>query len=247
MIYWFSGTGNSRFVALSLGALLSESSRRITDGYLPEESDTRLGLVFPIYSWGIPKPVLDFIKALPPRIKEVWVVCTCGDETGAAPAMLRKALGKRDISLRGIWSVTMPNNYVLLPGFNTDPKEVDLKKLSAAPERIREIAGRIKSESWESDYVAGPWPRLKTRLVYPLFRRWGIIRKLWHVEDSCIGCGKCAASCPMMNITMKMRRPEWGAACVSCLACYHVCPQKAVAYGSMTAGKGQYVCPVKPD
>lgn len=244
MIYWFSGTGNSRYAALSLGAALPDCSRRVTDGYT-DDGASRLGLVFPIYSWGIPEPVLSFIKSLPAVVREVWVVCTCGDETGEAPVMLKKALARKGISLIGLWSVTMPNNYVLLPGFNTDSKEIEAQKLAAAPKRIQEIADKVRSGAWESDYVAGPWPRLKTRLVYPLFRRWGIIRKLWRAAPTCIGCGKCAASCPIGNIAIEMRRPQWGSSCVSCLACYHVCPVRAVAYGKMTEGKGQYVCPLK--
>ena len=47
----------------------------------------------------------------------------------------------------------------------------------------------------------------------------------------------------MNNIVMVGWKPVWGTDCTSCLACYHICPQNAVQYGSVTGKKGQYFNP----
>ena len=57
----------------------------------------------------------------------------------------------------------------------------------------------------------------------------------------CIGCGKCRDACPAGNIALDCSsRPVWGPNCLSCTACYHICPRKAIAYGNITKSKGQY-------
>lgn len=253
MILYFSGTGNTRYVALSLGALLGEQAADIRNLNAPEIKfeGERLIICFPVYSWGIPPVVRQFIGALPDNFMAaasghgIWGVCTCGDETGLVPGMLRSILRRRGAEMRAFWSVTMPNNYVLLPGFNTDPAEVESAKLKAAPARLRHIAGEISRGSWTSDYIEGPWPRLKSRIIYPLFVRFGITPSCWKAGSACIGCGRCVRSCPVSNIRLATgRHPEWGNRCVSCLACYHTCPTHAVSYGRATRGKGQYLCPL---
>lgn len=245
MIAYFSGTGNSRFVAKSLAEQLHTQAKKIFDSpFKPREIQ---GFVFPIYSWGIPPVILKYIEEMSDNLaSEVWVVCTCGDETGNAPKQLQKALGKVRKKLLAFWSVQMPNNYVLLPGFGVDSPELEHEKLSKAPARIGHIAKEISAERWISDYVSGSFPALRT-LVWPLFKRWGINPKYWHFTDACIGCGKCAKVCPSENIVMeetesdtKTGHPKWGENCLSCTACFHVCPKNAVQYGKITAKMGQY-------
>ncbi len=253
MIYYFSGTHNSRYAALRLGSILGEDVR-----FIPSEDpfsqsfdtdkDKSIGFVFPVYSWGVPPIVLDFIDKLPEALIEsvkeqkgyVWCVATCGDETGMAVEMLRKALRRRGIELSSSWSLIMPNVYVLLPGFGVDPKELEEKKLREAVGRIEEIASAIKKEEAVEDVHLGPLPRLKTALIYPLFKRWGVNTKKWHYTDACIGCGKCARACPVGNIAMEEGHPRWGTDCTSCCACYHVCPTHSAQYGSITKKMGQY-------
>lgn len=252
MIIYFSGTGNSRAVATALAALTSDRVFPLTE--LPPADASwhgeRLILVCPVYSWGIPPLVLDYVGRLSvPFIGEtrrhrVWVVLTCGDETGRAPEMMEKALAGRGVTLSGIWDVQMPNNYVLLPGFDVDPLDVERKKLSRYPSRVEEIARCILEGRECRDYTAGSWPGVKTRIVYPLFRRMGIVPSRWKASEACVGCGRCRDACPMGNVTLDAgRMPVWGGRCVSCLACYHVCPRNAVAYGKATRGKGQYFYP----
>ncbi len=255
MIYYFSGTRNSRYAAMRLGSLTGQEVRFIpeTDPYtqkIDDAKDTSVGFVFPVYAWGVPPIVLDFIKRLPESMIEdikkkgipVWSVATCGDETGMAMDMLRKEIEKRGACLSGAWSLIMPNVYVLLPGFGTDSKELETRKLTEAVGRLEHIAGCIRSGKWEDDVKLGPWPRVKTTLVYPLFKKWGVNTKKWHYTDACIGCGKCAKACPVGNIAMTEGKPKWGTDCTSCCACYHICPTRGAQYGSVTRNAGQYYC-----
>lgn len=53
-----------------------------------------------------------------------------------------------------------------------------------------------------------------------------------HVDDSCIGCGECAAECPMHLITMVDEVPtvtkEQEPFCIGCQHCLAVCPTGAL-------------------
>ena len=153
MIIYFSGTGNSRYVALSLGNLLHQSVLSLSDTPVHEinEADKTLIMVFPVYSWGIPPLVAEYIRGFNDsfiedvRMKDtaVIMVCTCGDETAMAPEMFRKEWRKRGVDVKAVWSVTMPNNYVLLPGFDVDSDATERKKLSDSASRIRHNADSL--------------------------------------------------------------------------------------------------------
>lgn len=249
MIYYFSGTGNSKAVANELGNGLNSPVKHIMEGFSLNDfpGDNQIGLVFPVYSWGVPPVMLDFIKNIPSealtdiRRKNLWIVMTCGDEVAKAPEMVISELSKIGLSPQSIWSVIMPNDYVLLPGFDVDTSTVENEKLKNAPERIAEIIKGITSGQKGIDVTRGKMAWMKTKLVYPLFKRWGIFPKKWHFTNACVGCGICERNCPMGNIHLNSEsEPQWGENCCSCLACYHCCPRHAVAYGKETMKKGQY-------
>lgn len=255
MIYYFSGTGNTKYVAGSIASKIGEESKAIArlDASNEKFEGSHLGFMFPIYSWGVPPIMLDFIKALPDSFIDdvkkrkipVWMVCTCGDETGEAPQMFQKAIGERGLKSIGFWSVIMPNTYILLPGFDVDLDEIETYKIDHAPKRVAEIASDIQKGEWRTDVMFGPKAGLKTKLIYPLFKKWGINPRKWNCTQECISCGKCAGACPVGNVKLHSGRPVWGKDCVSCLACYHICPTHAIEYGRATSRKGQYRCPLK--
>lgn len=254
MIFYFSGTGNSTFVATTLANFLSLKLKFIPEVEIDklESPEERILFVFPVYSWGIPPLVGKFIRDLGidfwNEVKgsglPVDCVMICGDEVALAPEMIDNELKKFGLQLNSIWSVIMPNNYVLLPGFNVDSKEVEQKKLKNCEGRILEIAQGLNRGDKIIDVVRGSMPWIKSKIVYPLFKKWGIFPKKWHYTSSCISCGKCAAICPMLNVTMKEAHPKWGTKCCSCLGCYHICPVHAVEYGKETKKKGQYIFPL---
>lgn len=254
MVYYYSGTGNSAYAATELSRLTGEKHsplfipKILNTGSLEVCPGDLLGFVFPIYSWGVPPIVVDFVKQLPAdifRARYVWAVCTCGDEAGNAMKMfarlVKRVSGKApDLQM----SLIMPNNYVLLPGFNVDPQPVAERKLHQAPERLREIAAAInRKERNVQDVHTGSVPALRS-MVYPLFKKWGVDPKKWKAGDLCVSCGLCAQICPVGNVSYDAQgHPVWGDNCLSCCGCFHVCPRRAIDYGNATKGKGQYLFP----
>ena len=248
MIFYYSATGNTRFCADFLAERLLTETRNILEispNSLSLDDAASVGFMFPIYCWGIPPVMKEFMDAVFPKLPEacyVWTVCTCGDETGTAMRQVDKLLKKlRGRGADAIYSVIMPNTYVLLPGFDVDKPEVEKEKLRAAPGRLSEIAAALTAGKRDVYEVKeGSVPALRSA-IYPLFVKWGVNPKKWHASDACVGCGKCAAICPSRNITMVDSRPCWSTRCFSCCACFHVCPVHAVNYGSITLHKSQYI------
>ena len=248
MIFYYSATGNTRFAARYLAAKLSQRAVDILENSDTPRIDGTVGLMFPIYCWGIPPVVSKFIDKLMPEITSdmyIWAACTCGDEAGVAMKKLDRIIkNSRGRGLDAVWSVIMPNTYVLLPGFDVDSPEVEKAKLEAAPGRLDRIAGYIeKHETGIYDVRQGSMPALRSA-IFPLFEKWGVSAKRWHVSDACVGCGKCQRICPARNIRLADGRPDWGNRCFSCCACYHCCPEKAISYANFTKGKSQYLCPL---
>ncbi len=240
MIYYFSGNGNTFHAALGLGQRLGYDVMSIDSECI--DTDT-LGICLPVWSWGVPPLALKWLGHVEIRRRPeyVWCVLTCGDETGDAPAMVRRALLRRGLSLDACFSIIMPNTYVLLPGFDVDTTEIADAKLAAVPQRLDTISAAIKERRSVTDITLGSLPRLKTRVVYPLFCKFGIKPTRWGVDRlCCVSCGECERSCPVGNIYMSNGYPVWGGNCTSCLGCYHSCPQHAVKYGSVTRSKGQF-------
>ncbi len=249
MIFYFSGTGNSKWIAQQLAQAHQEPLVFIPDALRSKTTEfsltenEKVGFVFPIYSWGPPPIVLQFIEQLVLHSfcgQYLFFVCSCGDDTGLTEQVLRKAFSARGWECNAGFSVTMPNNYVLLPGFDVDSKEVEQEKLRRAVPALAEINRLIGERKSLFRCHEGSMPFIKTRLINPLFTRYSISPKKFRATQACIACGRCEAACPVQNIVMVDGKPVWGANCTSCLACYHVCPKQAVQYGKQTQKKGQY-------
>ncbi|MEJ8740924.1 EFR1 family ferrodoxin [Phocaeicola sp. HCN-6420] len=247
MIFYFSGTGNSRWVAERLGELLEETVCSIADILAKKNSfvaeENTIGIVFPVYSWGPPAVVLRFIAELQTICKPeyVYFVCTCGDDTGKTPQLIRRAFERKGWICSAGFSVIMPNTYVALPGFDVDPLPVAQEKLKKAEDRVKEIACKLAAHEHLMDCCEGSLPWVKTYIVHPLFAHFLVSAKPFRATEACISCGKCEAVCPLHNIRLTDGKPEWGNHCAMCLACYHHCPKHAIEYAKVTRKKGQYV------
>lgn len=240
MILYFSATGNSRWVAERLAEATSDEAQDIAvflkQGTSPDMSvvTDRVGIVYPIHSWYVPRPLVSFLESLclPEGIYR-YAVCTCGDDAGKGMSRLA-----RHFPLDAAWSVFMPNTYI--PMFELDSEEDAAGKIRATDIRIRQIAADVLGCRRVWDVHEGGFPWLKTYFINPLFVHFSIRTRTFLVDEGCISCGKCVKACLLSNITLIDGKPVWGHTCMHCMACIHVCPKEVIQYGKSTRKKGRY-------
>ena len=253
MIFYFSGTGNSKWVAENLAGLLHEKTADISvlnfesddnKKYMEEiaqgiKNDEYIGFVFPVYAWGAPEIVIDFAKKLKKFLENAnnlkdaadnlekktftFAIATCGEEAGYTLKNFSKI-----IPLKSSYSLVMPNNYVV--GSDLEDEETVVSMLKQAQKDISEVY-RVHEGS-----AAG----LKSGLVNFGFNKFARSTKSFYVTDACTGCGLCAKNCPTHTITMENNRPVWGSQCYQCLKCINRCPAAAIQYGKATEIRGRY-------
>lgn len=234
MIFYFSGTGNSHWAAQTLAESLGDTAKSILDGTVPDlTGEARVGLVFPIYAWGVPEPMLDFVKTLPKTDCFTFGLCTCGADAGLAMKKLAKYF-----PLDSSYSLVMPNNYVV--GSELDSPEEVRQKLAAAGDRLNVIADEISRRKRGYQVEEGKLAFLKSSLINKGFNGYARSTKPFFVTDRCVGCGQCAALCPTKTITLADGKPRWGDKCYQCMACINRCPQQAIQYGKGTANRCRY-------
>ena len=252
MILYFSGTGNTRWVAQQIAEAIGEQLLYIPDlikegNYqLTLKADERLGICFPTHGWQPPRIVREFIRKMTisgiekPRF--CWALTTCGDSAGEAMTILNKELEKKRMKAESLFSVIMPETYVCLPFMYTDSEEKEQRKIAQAKQQIVHIIDIIKACcQGVEELEKGATPRLYSYVIGGYFNKKMVTDRKFTVDsDVCIKCGKCVKVCPVDNI--EGTPPVWmhSGKCTSCLACYHYCPVHAINFGKITRKRDQY-------
>ena len=270
MIFYFSGTGNSKWAAKTLALETGDTLVSIPEVINSNcsftiEKDEHVGFIFPIHGWRVPNIVKEFltkltIKTLGEDTSHVKHYCFClvtaGDSIGKAMERFQQQLKSVTVndalSLKAVCSLIMPESYVGLPGMDVDTKEKELEKKELASKQLKEFSNILKqhphkdsNQIWGwNQLIRGPIPSFFSGPVGGFFERFLITDKPFHVDSHrCVKCGICANVCPVSDIKGGLGfEPEWlhNGKCLTCFSCYHHCPHHAIEFGKRTQKKGQY-------
>ena len=254
MIFYFSGTGNTQWVAQQLAEATGDKLY-----YIPDElkqgslqytltDDERLGFCFPTHGWQPPRIVREFIRkstftwqsANSSSQPYVYALTTCGDNMGYAMRILRKELRHHQMLLDAAFAIVMPESNVCFSFLHLDSEESEVRKIAAARKRLPHICQQIVERKRDvEELVRGAIPYTYTYVIGGYYNKHLITdRKFWVDTDACIQCGLCAKKCPVDDITGTPPIWQHNGKCTNCLACYHYCPTHAIHWGSMQ--RGQY-------
>lgn len=253
MIFYFSGTGNTRWAAEQLAALTGERLLFIPeelkngDGRYELAKGERIGFCFPVHGWQPPHIVRQFISRLritQPQHHYCYALVTCGDSIGNTMEILNDDLQTAGLHAESVFSLVMPESYVCLPFMYTDTPAREQEKLTQAAADLEQYGQMIMNrQSHEVHTKKGATPWIFSHVIGAYFNSHMITDRKFTVDDDvCIHCGKCEQACPTGDVRLVDGRPLWqhDGSCTCCLACYHHCPKHAINYGSITRKRGQY-------
>ncbi len=246
MVIYFSGTGNSRYVANMINSAIGGDDEIVALNDLiktglgkPLVSEKPFVFVTPTYGWRIPRLVSKFIRETDfGGNNKAYFAMTCGDGTGNAAAYVKELCAERGLVFMGLASVVMPENYIAM--FAVPDKAQAEAIIEKAEPGMRSIAEYIKNGQQlptETVTLAG---RFLSSVVNPIFYRFFISAKGFYVTEKCVACGKCVRLCPLNNIQLLEGKPEWGGECTHCMACICGCPEEAIEYKNKSKGKPRY-------
>lgn len=242
-VYYFSGTGNTLYVAGKISEKLEcnvDGIHNYVDTDLVETEAEKIVIAFPVYAWGPPVAVMNFVDKIKDiENKSIYCVMTYGGSPGGTALIFKKRLKKAGGKLAAALGLRMPDNCITL--FDC-PKEEKIKeiidesheKISAIADYIAEgKSGDIQSSSFLVNLLSGP--------AYKFFLM-GLpgMDKNFYSTEKCTKCGLCKEVCPVANIDLVDGKPIWNGKCEQCMACIQWCPVQAIQYKKKTIKRGRY-------
>ena len=235
MIYYFSGTGNSKWIAEQLASIMGDRAVNMVECSQVQSMDNQtIGIVFPIYAWAAPGAVLRFVKKLEGKPAFTFAVCSCGGEAGYAMEKLNAIF-----PLNSRYSVVMPSNYIM--GADVESEDIIASKIAKAKNQVGIIAAQLNVKQSVVDVNYGKLSWIKSNLANYGFNTFGRSTKPFYITDKCTSCGQCAEECPANTIRIVEGKPHYlSKKCYMCTACINRCPVMAIEYGKATCLRSRY-------
>ncbi|MBN1699065.1 MAG: EFR1 family ferrodoxin [Spirochaetales bacterium] len=263
-LFYFSGTGNSLYVARELEKMIPRSVLVPMVGALdagcPGTEAPNVGFVFPCHGMTIPSVVREFLKKTDMTSSSYFfAIATRGGSIFRGFPLIDTLLKKQGKRLKARFVITMGMNDPKLSAF-TVPAGEELAAFESSVRRkskeVAEIVLHKKDHAEDSGGVkiTGCAPlnffldRLIPFMVHFLSAK---VKKYFYADSKCDGCGICAKVCPSQKIVMRDGKPVWQKriGCYVCYACLNFCPREAVQIyskvwmKSYTQEKGRYPHP----
>ena len=250
-IFYFSGTGNSLYIAKELEKRFPDTILVPMISVLNKDkiytTAESIGFVFPIHAFTMPAPVKQFLERLDTTSsKYIFAVATRGGSPCRVFPQIDKILNKNGKALNAQFYVNMPNNY--LPTFQMATKE-EIIKLEAETNKTLEYMETVILNTQESKEKDPHGSFLEENILFPIltqvFHKTGYFNteKNFYADENCTGCGICSQVCLSRKIKMQQDKPQWDkcVSCIFCFACIHYCPAKAIQIKkTKTHLKGRY-------
>ncbi len=242
MIYYFSGTGNSKWVSEKIGNSLNEKVENLAkiENFSELENEKYIGIIFPVYAFSVPQIIREFLNKLKQELDKnadkdryIFAIITCAGEPAAIANVLNEIM-----EFDFIASIRMPNNDIF--HVSASNKIDAIKTIEKAENRIEAIIKNINNKEKIIDVKNGILPELKTMLGKKANKFLINRTKPFYADDKCTTCYLCERVCPVNSIKIVEGKPKWYNKCSLCTSCINRCPREAIQYGKGTINRNRY-------
>lgn len=244
VVFYFSGTGNSLSVAKEIADRLTNTDLvRIDFTILQKrfsiETYDQIGVVFPVYSYHMPKLVVEFLKMLQFNPNQyVFGVVTYGAVVGEAMKDLRDLVREQGGVLAAEFKVRMPGNCII--EYTAYPSVIQKRLLSKQGSHVKEIIDGVEQNKKTSRINPNLFAKVFSKTAKKRFQSYRETAKHFCVTNGCTRCGICKKVCPANNIIIHNGIPSWGDNCEACMACIQWCPANTIQFGKKTITRTRY-------
>lgn len=230
-IVHFSGTGNTKAVALGYGRALEKAGHTVSLSSIekadsPGEHDLLI-VGGPIYAGNVPDELIAWVRrCVPAGVGRQAIVFTTSAGLANAHGVrsIARKLARRGYEIVDTPTFEMPRNFYI-DKYEPTPDDVQKTQFETAGRRILESVGKLGG----GDRIVARESVLWIDLMADLFRIMAkSMGRQFHIDDTCIGCGTCERNCPKRNIDF--RKKAYGGRCMLCTRCIHNCPVNAISY-----------------
>lgn len=253
-IFYFSGTGNTWWLAHRLSDMLGE--RGIDVRLLNIEDDPSVediansdivGLGFPIYGSDCPPNMTKFIEKLPEVTdKDCFIFTSMLIFSGDGALTTERILIDKGYRLNQAVNFIMMNNvrlpYPVLSSFPIYNETQAAKIRGKAAKKLVKFADSVhEGKKWiEGRGILGKIGGLSQRIPMSYIGWTGWCKNYNLDKEACIECMQCVKYCPTNNITFTEGEMQWHDSCVCCLRCYNLCPTEAIQYKEATRDTAKF-------
>lgn len=244
VIVYFSGTGNSKYVAEQFAERMHIKAYSIEEnlefGKLFEKEET-IAVCYPIYASCVPRIMREFVEKYKIyfETKKLIIFCTQMFFSGDGARAFARLLPGSDKRILYAEHFSMPNNICNFAVFPMREKE-KIKKPQKALKKLDRVCsdiqhGIVKKRGWNwFSTLLG-----KTQNVaYPRIEEEG--KSSFQTDTTCIGCGLCAKNCPTHNLEMVDGKVIQKGNCTLCYRCVNLCPKQSCTIYLHKKPKKQY-------
>ena len=246
LIFYFSGTGNTRKIAKEYSNAFTSLNCNVELRPLPVngtvkkeelESADLLGFGYPIHAFNAPEILIDLVKSFPrlENNKRAFVFKSSGEPvrmSDVSSLKLIKLLDARNISVKNEYQYCMPYNIIFRHSDEMAFRMWETAK-KLIPIDCREIIN-TEPHAVRHMFMGG-------MLAWFLrIEHWGahLNGRFYKTTKDCVNCGLCVKTCPVKNITVKENGEiRFGKNCLMCMRCALNCPKDAIKAGLFNGWK----------
>lgn len=223
MVFYFTATGNSLYVAKELDTHPVSIAHAFHSRDKLYRADS-IGVICPIFGHEMPELVKEFLKESRFETGYFYLLLTYGNRHGGAAELAKAYTEGLGIHPDYINIILMADNF--LPGFDMDEQRL-------LDKRVDEQIARIKFDITERKRFIAPATEQDRAVHQEFLNRLAhtpdMFQDLYHITDDCIGCGICTKVCPKKCFHLERQKSVWNkTGCISCMACIHACPTLAI-------------------
>lgn len=245
LMLYFSGTGNSKYIANlfseKTGAKCHSIEAKIDFEREIIEHDT-IAFCYPIYGSYVPRIMREFVYKYVEKLKNKKLIIFCtqlvfsGDGARAFTDLLPDGYGEVIYAEH----FNMPNNICNIKIFPIKNGKKIKKHIKTAEKKMNKVcknieAGKIKKRGFNKfSNILGKtqselWPEIEEKNKSSV-----------EIDEECIKCNLCVKICPMKNLISSNKGILQNDNCILCYRCVNACPKKAITVLIHKKPKKQY-------